>query len=76
MNTTNIANSLTKRQSVKNYKDILNDFSMIENVTVLKNSVIVQGLCRNERKTESYKYSNNTIAKHVAQKVNYFKGIK
>ena len=64
------------RIKVKSYKDILNEFDTISEVLVKSNSVLVKGLKDSTEIVNQYCYSNKTIAKFVAQKINYFKGIK
>lgn len=57
------------------YQEILEDFSTIKSVKICGNTVKVTGLAWGETKTRAYTYSNISIAKFVAQKVSYFKGI-
>jgi hypothetical protein len=63
------------RLKVKSYKDILNEFDLISEVIVKSNSVLVKGSKDSTETAKQYGYSNKSIAKFVAQKVNYFKGI-
>lgn len=62
----------TTRIKVKNYQEILKDFDLIQNVKLCGNSVKVQGTKDSSEISESYQYSNKSIAKFVSQKVNYF----
>ena len=66
---------ISARTQVKNYQEILKDFHIIKSVKVCGNSVKVQGEKNSVEITESYEYSNKSVAKFVAQKINYFKGI-
>ena len=66
---------ISARTKVKNYQEILKDFHIIKSVKVCGNSVKVQGEKNSVEITESYKYSNKSIAKFVSQKVNYFVNI-
>ena len=63
------------RIKVKNYQEILNDFDLIQNVKLCGNSVKVQGTKNSSNASESYHYSNKSVAKFVSQKVNYFVNI-
>ena len=67
------------RIKVKNYKEIIEDFDLITNVKFCKSasnsSVKVQGIKDNEAVLNTYSYTNISVAKFVAQKVNYFQGI-
>ncbi len=67
------------RTKVKNYTEILEDFDCITAVKFCKSasnsSVKVQGIKDNEAILNTYSYTNKSVAKFVAQKVNYFRGI-
>lgn len=64
------------RIKVTNYQEILEDFDVIQNVKLCGTNVQVSGLSIGTAKTESYSYTNKSVAKFVAQKINYFKDIK
>lgn len=68
---------MTTRIKVTNYQDILTDFSTIKSVKICGTNVQVSGLAWGETniKTNTYNYTNKSVAKFVAQKINYFKGI-
>lgn len=65
----------SNRTKVQSYQEILNDFSTIKAVKICGNTVKVTGLSDSQTNTRTYAYSNKSIAKFVAQKVSYFKGI-
>lgn len=68
---------MSTRIKVTNYQEILEDFFTIKSVKICGTSVKVQGIAwtETELETRTYQYSNKSVAKFVAQKVNYFKGI-
>lgn len=66
---------MSNRIKVTNYREILEDFSTIKSVKICGTNVQVSGLSWGESKTRTYNYSNKSVAKFVAQKINYFKGI-
>ena len=66
---------MSNRIKVTNYREILEDFSTIKSVKICGTNVQVSGLAWGESKTRTYNYSNKSVAKFVAQKINYFKGI-
>lgn len=63
------------RIKVTNYQEILKDFDIINTVKLCGNTVKVQGVKNSSDISESYAYSNKSVAKFVAQKVNYFVNI-
>ena len=67
---------MSTRIKVTNYQEILEDFSTIKSVKICGTNVQVSGLAWGETKTRIYSYTNKSVAKFVAQKINYFKGIK
>ena len=67
---------MSTRIEVTNYQEILEDFSIIGVVKICGTNVQVSGLAWGETKTRIYSYTNKSVAKFVAQKINYFKGIK
>lgn len=68
---------MSNRTKVTNYAEILEDFYTIKSVKLCGTNVKVQGITWGETdlETRTYNYSNKSIAKFVAQKINYFKGI-
>ena len=67
---------MSTRIKVTNYQEILEDFSTIGVVKICGTNVQVSGLAWGETTTRIYSYTNKSVAKFVAQKVNYFKGIR
>ncbi len=67
------------RIKVKNYKEIIEDFDLITNVTfcksVMSSSLKVQGIKDNEDVLNVYSYTNISVTKFVAQKLFYFLNI-
>lgn len=63
------------RIKVTNYQEILKNFDIINSVKLCGNTVKVQGTKNSLNISESYHYSNKSVAKFVSQKVNYFVNI-
>jgi hypothetical protein len=60
---------------MKNYKDIVELFSRIFKVVLKDNDVTVYGVINNSSTSKTFNYKHAEVAKEVATKIEYFKGI-
>jgi len=60
---------------MKNYKDIVKLFSKIFKVTLKGKNVTVYGVINNSSTSKTFDYKHSGVAKEVATKIEYFKGL-